>query len=137
MNTFRIILAVTLLATPALRAQIVNDGATRTLINETNSFTGDVVIGTNNPFTLLILSDNALLTNSANGIIGLESTAKSNEVRLISPSARWLMGGSLIVSSNGAFNRLTISNGALVQNLGAALGGFRFFSSNNEVVVTG
>jgi hypothetical protein len=55
---------------PPLRAQIVNDGATNTLSNVTNSFTGDVTVGTNGLFTLLILSDNALLTNSANGLIG-------------------------------------------------------------------
>jgi len=61
---------VTLLASPTLRAQIVNDGATNTLSNVTNTITGDVTIGTNGSFTLLVLSDNALLTNSVNGIIG-------------------------------------------------------------------
>lgn len=61
-----------------LRAQIVADGASRTLSNETNTFTGDVTVGTNGSFTLLVLSDNALLTNSANGVIGRNATARSN-----------------------------------------------------------
>jgi hypothetical protein len=43
-----IILAATLLS--ALRAQIVNDGATNTLSNVTNSFAGDVTVGTNGSF---------------------------------------------------------------------------------------
>src|SRR6266850_2664129 len=136
MNTFRIILAVTLLATPPLRAQIVNDGASRTLINETNSFTGDVVIGTNSPFTSLTLSDNALVGAGGDGSIGLNSTSKSNEVRLISPTAFLFISTNLSVGSNGAFNRLTISNGARVEDRNGFLGN-RPLSSNNSALVTG
>src|SRR6187397_1077873 len=96
------------------QAQIVNDGATNTLSNVTNFFTGDVTIGTNGSFTVLILSDNALLTNSVNGLIGRNNTANSNEARLVSPSARWLIGGSLFVGTNGGANRLVVSNGGTV-----------------------
>src|SRR6185503_1123438 len=93
---------------------VVNDGETNTLSNVTNNITGDVTVGTNGSFTLLILSDNALLTNSVNGLIGRNNTANSNEVHLVSPSARWFMGGSLFVCTNGAANRLVVSNGATV-----------------------
>ena len=48
-----------LLWPPLVYAQIVNDGATNTLSNVTNIISGDVVVGTNGSFTLLILSDNA------------------------------------------------------------------------------
>ena|SRR5437773_1520567 len=96
-----------------VRAQVVADGATNTLSNVTNSITGDVTVGTNGSFTLLVLSDTALLTNSANGFIGRNLTAKSNEVRLLSPSARWQMGGTLFVGSSVSFSRLIVSNGAL------------------------
>src|ERR1044071_6053566 len=106
------ILAATLLTASALHAQLVADGATNTLSNVTTNIAGDVTVGTNGPFTLLVLSDNALLTNSLNGVIGQNATAKSNEVQLLSASARWLVGGTLYLGSNGAFNRLTISNGA-------------------------
>ena len=119
-----------------VRAQVVNDGAALTLANVTNSISGAVTIGTNGSFTLLTLSNNALLTNSANGAIGLNATAKSNEVRLISPSARWRIGNHLYVGSNGAFSRLTVSNGALVENFNGVLANVAG-SSNNTALVTG
>jgi T5SS/PEP-CTERM-associated repeat protein len=119
-----------------LRAQVVADGATNTLSNVATNFTGDVTVGTTGSFTLLILSDNVLLTNSANGVIGRNTSAKSNEVRLISASARWRMGGSLFVGSNGAMSLLVVSNGALVENTDGALARTAA-SSNNFILVTG
>src|SRR6185503_19991538 len=115
---------------------VVNDGETNTLSNVTNNITGDVTVGTNGSFTLLILSDNSLLTNSVNGLIGLNTAAKSNEVRLISATARWRMSGKLFLGSNGPFSRLIVSNGAFLDNntgfLGRGAG-----SSNNFAFVTG
>lgn len=118
-----------------VHAQLVADGATNTLSNVTNTATGDVTVGTNGSFTLLVLSDNTLLTNSVNGIIGRNATAKSNAVHLLSPTARWRMGGSLFIGSNGASSQLTVSNGAWVDNLIGALGQTAA-SSNNTVLVT-
>lgn len=120
----------------ASRAQLVNDGATNTLANVTNSIIGNVTIGTNGSFTLLTLANNTLLTNSLNGTIGLNATAKSNEVRLVSPTARWRMGNNLFIGSNGASSRLVISNGALVEDFDAVLGN-GLASSNNLGLVTG
>ncbi len=142
MKTFPIILTVTLLATPALRAQLVADGATNTLSNVTNNIPGSVIVGTNGSFTLLVLSDNALVTNSAHFVIGANATARSNEVQLISPTARWLMGGAtgfrfLIVGSNGASSRLVVSNGALMANNADGYVGFGANTSNNVALVTG
>jgi T5SS/PEP-CTERM-associated repeat protein len=114
----------------------VADGATNTLANVTTNIAGDVTVATNGAFTLLVLSDNALLTNSANGIIGLNSTARSNEVRLITASARWRVGGSLLVGSNGAMSRLVVSNGALLADNNGRLA-FGVTSSNNVALVTG
>lgn len=119
-----------------LSAQVVADGATNTLSNLTNSIVGGVTVGTNSSFTLLTLANNSLLSNSLEGNIGLNATARSNEVRLTSPSARWLMGGSLFIGYNGAGNRLTVSNGGLVSNQAAVLGQI-ISSSNNVAVVTG
>ncbi len=133
-----LLLAATILtlAVSPLHAQIVADGATNTLSNVTNTFTGSVIIGTNGSFTLLVLSDNALLTNSANGIIGRNSTATSNEVRLISSTSRWRMGGSLFVGSNGVSSRLVVSNGALLEDSVGNIG-FRTASGNNSALITG
>jgi T5SS/PEP-CTERM-associated repeat protein len=125
-----------LLFAASVNAQLVNDGATNTLSNVTNSFIGDVTVGTNGAFTLLVLSNNALLTNTVNGIIGRNLTAKSNEVRLISSTARWRMGGTLFVGSNGANASLVVSNGAFVED-GSASFGFRLESSNDIALVTG
>jgi T5SS/PEP-CTERM-associated repeat protein len=136
----RCVLFLTLLLSlefvPPIRAQLVNDGATRTLSNVTNTITGSVTVGTNGSFTLLTLADNALLTNSAHGVIGRNATAKSNEVRLVSPTARWRMGGDLTVGSNGAMSRLVVSNGALVENNEGSLSRTAA-SSNNFALVTG
>jgi T5SS/PEP-CTERM-associated repeat protein len=118
-------------------AQVVNDGATNTLLNITNTFAGDVTVGTNGPFTLLVLSDNAFLSNSVNGTIGLNTTAKSNEVRLLSPTARWQMGSLLSVGSNGSFNRLVVSNGAAVRDTIVGFVGVNASASNNLALVTG
>src|SRR5438105_380603 len=138
----RFIIAVTLLAVTALRAQIVNDGATNTLSNVTNVFPGNVIVGTNGSFTLLVLSDNSLVTNSAQVVIGANATAKSNEVRLISPTARLQIGGStgfrfLLVGSDGASSRLVVSNGAQVFANGGSYIGFGAPTSNNVALVTG
>jgi len=118
------------------QAQLVADGATNTLSNITNTITGDLTVGTNGSFTLLVLSDNVVVTNSGNGIIGRNATAKSNEVRLTSSTARWRMGNSLLVGSNGVFSRLIVSNGALVEDLDGALGA-RTASGNNSALITG
>ena len=49
--------SVILVAASALRARIVPDGATNTLSNATNTVIGDVPVGTNSSFTLLVLFD--------------------------------------------------------------------------------
>ena len=137
MRTTSIIAAAMLIAASPLHAQIVADGATNTLSNATNTFTGDVIVGTNGSFTLLILSDNALLTTSNNGVIGLNATAKTNEVRLVSPTARWQAGSVLYLGSNGAFNRLVVSNGATVRDTVVGFVGYNASASNNLALVTG
>src|SRR5881397_854688 len=125
-----------LLSLPPIIAQLVNDGATNTLNHVTNAISGGAIIGTNGSFTLLILTNGTLLTNSGNGTIGLNAGAKSNTVRLTSANTRWLMSQDLSVGSNGSFNRLVITNGALLgDNFGAL--GIGPTSSNNEAVVTG
>ncbi|PWU18197.1 MAG: hypothetical protein C5B50_09835, partial [Verrucomicrobia bacterium] len=129
-------LATMLFGIQSLRAQVVADGATNTLSNVTNSIIGDVTIGTNGSFTLLILSDNTLLTNSGSGQIGLNASAKSNEVRLVSPTARWRSGNGLTVGNDGASSRLLVSNGAYLEGNGAVMA-FTRASSNNSALVTG
>jgi fibronectin-binding autotransporter adhesin len=134
MKNSLLILAALLLAAPASRGQLVKDGATNTIDNATNTVTGTVTIGTNGSFTLLVLTNNALLTNSAHGVIGRGSTARSNALSLVTADTRWLLGNNLIVGSNGAFNRLLVSGG-VTDNQGFL--GFTSSSSNNGALVTG
>ena len=131
---FFVALAMTV---PALHAQVVNDGATNTLSNVTNN-SPTITVGTNGSFTLLVLSNNAVLNNTLNGVIGRNASAQSNEVRLVSATARWTMAAfsDLFIGSNGASSRLTVSGGALVQNAFNANIGHRSSSSNNSVLVT-
>ena len=136
MKTLRIILAATLLGVPALNAQLVADGATNTLSNVTTNIPGSVTVGANGSFTLLVLSNNCLVTNSGVGAIGQNTTAKSNEVRLVSATARWLMGGQLFVGNSGSFNRLAVNNGAQVTNSLGTIGN-SISASNNTAVVSG
>ncbi len=118
------------------QAQIVADGGSSTLNNVTSNITGTVTVGTNGSFTLLVLTNAALLTNSGNGVIGRSVGANSNAVRLTSANTRWLMSLDHFVGSNGAFNRLIVSNSARVENNFGSLG-IGATSSNNEATVTG
>src|SRR5437667_2907145 len=93
-----------LVCSPPLLSQVVNDGATVTLNHVTNTINGGIIVGTNGPFTLLVLTNGTLLTNSGNGTIGLNSGANSNTVRLTSANTRWLMSLDLTVGSNGSVN---------------------------------
>ena len=137
MKTSVALFSALLIAATLARAQLVNDGATNVLSNVTNTITGTVTVGTNGPFTLLVLSNNTLLTNSGASTIGLNASAKSNEVRLVSPTARWLMGSSLAVGNNGAANRLVVNDGALVSNRFDAYIGLGASASNNVALITG
>lgn len=120
-----------------LRAQVVPDGATATLANVTNNIAGTVTVGTNGSFTLLVLSNNTLVTNSGASTVGLNASAKSNEVRLVSSTARWLMGSSLVIGSSGSDNRLVVSDGALAANRFSVSVGGGATSSNNVALITG
>jgi T5SS/PEP-CTERM-associated repeat protein len=120
----------------ALHAQVVSDGQTNVLNSVTNSFGGTVTVGTNGDNTALILTNGTLLTNILDGVIGRNAGANTNYVWVTGSNTRWLMGLDLYVGNDGAFNRLVISNGALVANNNGYIG-LNSGSSNNSVLVTG
>ncbi len=124
------------LAALRAQAQLVNDGATNILSNVTNS-PSNLTVGTNGSFTLLVVSNNASLLNTANGVIGRNSSALSNEVRITGATARWIMGSfaNLNVGSNGAANRLTIRDGGTMQGFFFGNLGQGSSSTNNSVLV--
>jgi len=104
-----------LLAPLGAEAQVVAAGATNVLSNVTNS-SPNITVGTNGSFTLLVLSNNALLNNTANGVIGRNASAQSNEVRITGATARWIMASfvNLSVGSNGAASRWMVRLKSLV-----------------------
>lgn len=133
----RWILVLLSTATSLARAQLVADSTTAVLSDITTNVSGIVAVGLNGSFTLLVLSNNCLVTNSGSLFIGQNVTARSNEVRLVSPTARWLNSSDLSIGYNGAFNRLTISNGAQVTSTLGLLSVNSTSASNNTVIVTG
>ena len=75
------------------RGQLVADGATKTINGATTNLTGDLVVGTNGSFTSLIVTNAGVVTNTANGTIGLNVSAKTNQVIVTGANSRWGMGG--------------------------------------------
>jgi T5SS/PEP-CTERM-associated repeat protein len=126
--------ALLLLTSPApLRSQLVKDGATNTLNNTATNITGDLIVGTNGSFTLLVIQNSSVVSNTANGVIGLNASAKSNELQVIN-EARWAPR-DIYLGSNGSFNRLTLDGRARVTNVTATLGA-NTSASNNVASVT-
>src|SRR5207249_7611368 len=84
----------------------------------------------------MIVSNGGTVFAAANGLIGSDTNANGISVTATDPGTRGLEGTNLYVGSNGALNRLVVSNGALVANNQAILGNGAS-SSNNSDVVTG
>ncbi len=131
-----VVLLLVLLVANTLRAQLVADGATRTISNVTNTFGVDLIVGTSGSFTRLILSSSALLTNNGYAYIGFNAGANSNAAVIQDPNTRWLMSGSVLVGSSGSFNTLLITNGALMSSSNGTVGAL-FGANSNQVTVTG
>ena len=84
------------------RAQLVADGASKLINGTTTNVTGDLVIGTNGAFTTLIITNAGMVTNTGNGTIGLNTSAKSNQVIVVDDLSLWGMGGNLVIGNAGA-----------------------------------
>ncbi|HWQ93763.1 MAG TPA: hypothetical protein VN673_19025 [Clostridia bacterium] len=121
---------------PRVWAQVVADGTTNTLNNVTNSITGDVTVGANGVFTLLVVTNNALLTNTVHGFIGRSATAHSNTVLVAGAGARWHLGHTFFVGATGSFNRLILRDGGTARGARAYVGHW-LVSRGNQALVTG
>src|SRR5207237_7270925 len=118
------------------RAQLVADGASKLINGTTTNVTGDLVIGTNGAFTTLIITNAGMVTNTGNGTIGLNTSAKSNQVIVVDDLSLWGMGGNLVIGNAGSYNSLLVTNDGMVLNnfgnIGLNAGG-----ANNSAIVTG
>jgi T5SS/PEP-CTERM-associated repeat protein len=70
------------------------------------------------------------------GYMGANSTGRSNEVVVTGAGSLWSNRLDLQIGQNGAFNRLTVSNGGRVVNSNGTVG-VNTIANSNEVVVTG
>ena len=67
-----------------VRAQFIVDGTTNIFSEHTNSFPGDVTVGSSSSsFSLLVISNNALLGNALNSFIG--ATGQTRFFRVFKP----------------------------------------------------
>jgi fibronectin-binding autotransporter adhesin len=132
---FFCLLYLLVLAAPiVLRAQLVPDGQTGVLDGVITNISGGLTIGTNEPFTTLIITNGAAVTNSSSTAIGLNASADTNLV-VVTGAGSSLDGTGVTIGQGGWANELDILNGGLVTGAGTI--GNRASASNNLVVISG
>ncbi len=96
----------------------------------------NLYVGSGGASNWLVAGKGAAVLTAGHGLIGANSGANANSAMVTDPGTSWLLSSNLYVGSNGALNRLVISNGALVGNSLGFIGN-RISGSNNVAVVTG
>jgi hypothetical protein len=108
----------------------------RTAINGTNvTYAGTFVLGSNSPFSTLVVTNGGVLTSDAS-VIGNSAASGSNSVWVGGAGSVWNNTGNLTVGNTGSFNSLWVGMGGQVLSsnivIGAGAG-----SSNNAVNLAG
>jgi len=96
----------------------------------------NLYVGSGGASNRLVVGNGAAVLAAGHGFLGENLGANANSATVTDPGTRWVLNSNLYVGSNGALNRLVISNGAWVGNLLGTLG-HSVTSSSNEVRVTG
>jgi T5SS/PEP-CTERM-associated repeat protein len=113
---------------------LVSDGETNILDGVSANLLGDIIVGTNHPFTMLVLTNGATVANTnGNLIIGQSSFASNNAVIVVGPGSLWTNRGTQ-VGYFGAANQLSILGGGAVSNRGVCTIGSS--SQSNVVLVS-
>jgi len=115
------------------QAQLVSDGGTNILDAISTTVTGNVSVGTNGPFTFLLLTNAATVTNTGIAYVGQNGAAKSNAVVVTGAGSLWEAQGGFYVGYLGDANALNILDGGVVTNQFAYIGAF---ANSNSVVVS-
>lgn len=124
-------------ASPApVRAQLIADGDTNILDNVVTNITGSVNVGTNGSFTLLMVTNGAVVTTTDSTDIALNVGASSNNVVVSGAGSQWICPGWFTIGDRGSFNTLQILDGAYVTNAMGTLG-MNSSSRSNLVIVSG
>ena len=112
----------------------MSDGRTNILDGVSTNLSGDIIVGTNQPFTLLVLTNGATVANTnGNLIIGQSSAASNNAVVVVGAGSLWTNRGTQ-VGYFGSGNRLSILEGGAITNAGVCTIGA--LSKSNLVLVT-
>ena len=118
------------------RAQLVADGDTGILDGVVTNVTGKLVVGTNAPFTLLLITNGARVTGSSDTAVGMNSAANSNRFVVTGSGSVWSCAGTMFAGENGSYNELDVLDGAVVTNAAGYLGKNNS-SRSNLVLVSG
>ncbi|HLX71218.1 MAG TPA: hypothetical protein VKV04_16455, partial [Verrucomicrobiae bacterium] len=124
-----------------VRGQLVADGQTNILNNVITNISGNLTVGTNGSFTLLVVTNGSTVSNSTDGAIvsiGANASAQSNRLIITDPGTSWTAIEKVTssVGQSGSANELDILNGAKAINFASYIGQTAP-GSNNLVLVSG
>ncbi len=136
---FRVVIApiiFLLSSTIGVKAQLVPDGGTLAINGFNTNVAGTVTIGSTGNNTTLIVTNSGTVTNFGFGNISLNAGAKTNRVTVTGANSTWWMPQNLNLGQAGAFSRLIVTNGGLVENYAGRIGRL-YDGTNNVAIVTG
>jgi T5SS/PEP-CTERM-associated repeat protein len=117
-------------------AQLVADGTTNVLDGITTNVIGTVTIGTNHPFTRLVVTNGATVSSTDITFVGANATANSNLLVVTGQGSRWSSSRDLRIGDSGSCNQVSILDGAVIYSATAELG-YVTGGSNNLMLVSG
>lgn len=133
----RLLIGWVAVSAPAtLSAQLVADGDTGVLAGVVTNVTGKLIVGTNAPFTLLLVTNGARVTGSSDTAVGMNLAANNNRLVVTGSGSVWSCAGTLFAGENGSYNELDVLDGAVVTNAAGYLGKNNS-SRSNLVLVSG
>jgi T5SS/PEP-CTERM-associated repeat protein len=117
------------------RGQLVDDGSTNILDGVSTNLAGSVWVGSNAPFTMLVLTNRATVTNIFGALnIGWNASANSNTVIIVGAGTVWTNFG-FYVGFSGSYNQLSILDGAVVSGNDLSLG--MNHGNYNKAIISG
>ncbi|HOX57253.1 MAG TPA: hypothetical protein P5205_11460 [Candidatus Paceibacterota bacterium] len=96
----------------------------------------NLYVGSGGASNRLVVGKGAAVLAAGHGFLGANPGANANFAMVADPGSRWVLSSNLYVGSNGALNRLVISNGAAAACSLGALGN-NASSTGNVALVTG
>ena len=135
LNYFTILCLFGLLVPAGAQAQLVADGETNVLNGVVTNVSGGLIVGNTGPFTLLVITNGAMVTNTS-GTSAIGNGAAANTNRLVVTGAGSVLNnlGTIYVGVAGSANELDILNGGLLSDVNSAVGNNPSGSGNLAVI---